>query len=68
MEIQEYLIVVLRILYTDQEVTVCTEDGEIGGLQVGKGVRQGFIQRQCSTGVNMLNYVGLQAGKASFQQ
>lgn len=37
MEIQEHLIVLLKILYTNQEATLGAEDGETDWLQVCKG-------------------------------
>ena len=38
-----HLIVLLKRLYTNQEATVRTEFGETDNIDIGKGVRQGYI-------------------------
>ena len=43
MGIPDHLTCLLRNLYTDQETTVRARHGTIDWLQIGKGVRQGWI-------------------------
>ena len=43
MGIPDQLTCLLRNLYTDQEATVRARHGTIDWLQIGKGVRQGWI-------------------------
>ena len=43
MGIPEHLVVLMRNLYSDQETTVRTEQGETEWFGIGKGVQQGFI-------------------------
>ena len=43
MGIPDHLTCLLRNLYTDQEATVRARHGTIDWLQIGKGVRQGWI-------------------------
>ena len=38
-----HLVVLLRMLYTNQEATVRTDFGETDNIDIGKGVRQGCI-------------------------
>ena len=47
MGIPDYLTCLLRNLYAGQEATVRTGHGTTDWLQIGKGVRQGFILSPC---------------------
>ena len=39
--IPEHLVVLMKNLYTDQQATVMTENGQTDWFHIGKGVRQG---------------------------
>ena len=41
MGVSVHLIVLLKMLYTNQEATVTTDFGETDNIDIGKGVRQG---------------------------
>ena len=41
--VHNVMIVLLKMLYTNQEATVRTEFGETDNIDIGKGVRQGCI-------------------------
>ena len=43
MGIPDHLIVVMRNIYTNQELTVRTEYGETNNIPISKGIRQGCI-------------------------
>ena len=47
MGIPDYLMCLLRILYTGQEATVRTGHGTTGWFQIGKEVHQGCILSPC---------------------
>ena len=47
MGIPDYLTCLLRNLYADQEAKVRSGHGKIYWLQIGKGVRQGYILSPC---------------------
>ena len=47
MGIPDHLTCLLRNLYAGQEATVRTEHGTTDWLQIGKGVRQGWILSPC---------------------
>ena len=47
MEKPDHLMCLLRNLYAGQEATVRTGHGTVDGLQIGKGVCQGYILSPC---------------------
>ena len=61
MGLPDYLICLLRNLYSSQEATVRTGHGTIDWLQIGKGVHQGYILSHCLFNL-YAEYIMLNAG------
>ena len=70
MEIPDHLTCLLRNLYAGQEATVRTGHATTDWLQIGKGVRQGYIEQPCLFNLYaeyIMRNAGLEEAKAGIK-